>query len=170
MPSEPGTPTLDQLQVFLAIVDVGSFAGAARKLGRATSVISYSIANLETQLGISLFDRESRRKPQLTEAGGGGLWEEGNVSTGLSGIWASIRGLLPCLDAQCRPFLDVILAATRVVDPLKAFRPEFPTVVLPLNLQALRAFIPIVVNRVATLGVGGPFDEVVPGIERVGVG
>jgi DNA-binding transcriptional LysR family regulator len=63
MPSEPGTPTLDQLQVFLAVVDVGSFAGAARRLGRATSVVSYSIANLEAQLGVSLFDRQSTRKP-----------------------------------------------------------------------------------------------------------
>lgn len=32
MISDPGTPTLDQLRVFLAVVDVGSFAGAARKL------------------------------------------------------------------------------------------------------------------------------------------
>ena len=58
MSSDPGTPTLDQLRVFLTVVDVGSFAGAARRLGRATSVISYSIANLEAQLGVSLFDRE----------------------------------------------------------------------------------------------------------------
>ena len=36
MPSEPGTPTLDQLRVFLTVVDVGSFAGAARRLGLAT--------------------------------------------------------------------------------------------------------------------------------------
>src|ERR1700724_409854 len=50
MPSDPGRPTLDQLRVFLTVVDVGSFAGAARRLGRATSVISYSIANLEAQL------------------------------------------------------------------------------------------------------------------------
>ena len=57
MPSGPGIPTLDQLRVFLTVVDAGSFAGAARKLGRATSVISYSIANLEVQLGVSLFDR-----------------------------------------------------------------------------------------------------------------
>ena len=49
--SDPGTPTLDQLRVFLTVVEVGSFAGAARRLGRATSVISYSIANLEAQLG-----------------------------------------------------------------------------------------------------------------------
>jgi DNA-binding transcriptional LysR family regulator len=51
MSSDPGTPTLDQLRAFLTVVDVGSFAGAARRLGRATSVISYSIANLEVQLG-----------------------------------------------------------------------------------------------------------------------
>src|SRR5256885_211153 len=53
MASDPGTPTLDQLRVFLTVVDVGSFAGAARKLNRATSVISYSISNLEAQLGVS---------------------------------------------------------------------------------------------------------------------
>jgi hypothetical protein len=42
---------------------------AQRALGRATSVVSYTIANLEAQLGVSLFDREVTRKPQLTEAG-----------------------------------------------------------------------------------------------------
>jgi DNA-binding transcriptional LysR family regulator len=50
-------------------VEAGSFAGAARRLGRTTSVISYSIANLEAQLGVLLFDRKSTRKPQLTETG-----------------------------------------------------------------------------------------------------
>lgn len=47
MISDPGTPTLDQLKVFLTVVEVGSFAAAARKLHRATSVVSYSISNLE---------------------------------------------------------------------------------------------------------------------------
>lgn len=66
---EPKQPTLDQLQIFLAIVETGSFAAAARRLGRATSVISYAIANLEAQLGLELFDRGAARTPQLTEAG-----------------------------------------------------------------------------------------------------
>ena len=69
MISDPGTPTLDQLRVFLTVVELGSFAAAARKLHRATSVISYSMANLELQLGVTLFDRQTTRKPQLTEAG-----------------------------------------------------------------------------------------------------
>lgn len=43
----PGTPTFDQLRIFLAIVDTGSFAAAGRRLNRAVSVISYGIGNLE---------------------------------------------------------------------------------------------------------------------------
>jgi len=67
--SNPGLPTFDQLKIFLTIVETGSFAGAARKLNRAVSVVSYGIANLEAQLGLTLFDREGTRKPVLTEAG-----------------------------------------------------------------------------------------------------
>src|SRR6266404_9250112 len=93
MGSDPGTPTLDQLRVFLTVVDVGSFAGAARKLNRATSVISYSISNLETQLGVMLFDRESTRKPQLTQPGRTVLAEARTVSSGIDGLRAKVKGL-----------------------------------------------------------------------------
>ena len=67
--TEPGTPTLDQLRLFTAVVDHGSFGAAARRLNRAVSVVSYGIANLEAQLGVRLFEREGTRKPQLTAAG-----------------------------------------------------------------------------------------------------
>jgi DNA-binding transcriptional LysR family regulator len=170
MSSEPGTPTFDQLQVFLTIVDVGSFAGAARKLGRATSVISYTIANLEAQLGISLFDRESTRKPQLTEAGRAVLTEARTVTNDVDGLRAKVRGVLQGLEAEVHLVLDVMLPAWRVVDALRAFRAEFPTVSLRLNVEALGTVMQMVVNRTATIGVGGPFDEVTPGVERIGVG
>src|SRR5580700_8442622 len=102
MIADPGTPTLDQLKVFLTVVDVGSFAGAARKLNRATSVISYSIANLEAQLGVSLFDRQSTRKPQLTDAGRALLSEARTISNGINGLRARVRGLLQGLEAEIR--------------------------------------------------------------------
>jgi DNA-binding transcriptional LysR family regulator len=85
MISEPGTPTLDQLKVFLTVVETGSFAAAARKLNRATSVVSYAIANLEAQLGVSLFDRESTRKPQLTDSGLTVLAEARTIYGGVDG-------------------------------------------------------------------------------------
>src|SRR5215469_13230471 len=91
MASEPGAPTLDQLRIFLTIVDTGSFAAAARSLNRANSVISYAIANLEAQLGFPLFDRESTRKPQLTAAGRSILAEARTVSDGIAGLRAKAR-------------------------------------------------------------------------------
>ena len=67
--SEPGSPTLDQLQIFLAVVEEGSFAAAGRRLNRAVSVISYGVSNLEAQLGLTLFTREGTKKPVLTKEG-----------------------------------------------------------------------------------------------------
>ena len=170
MPSGPGIPTLDQLRVFLTVVDAGSFAGAARKLGRATSVISYSIANLEVQLGVSLFDRESTRKPQLTEAGRMVLAEARTVSNGVDGLRAKVKGLLQGLEAEVHLVLDVMLPAWRVVDALKAFRAEFPTVHLRLYVEALGAVTQMVLHRSASIGVGLPLDAEITGIERMGVG
>src|SRR5262249_14702179 len=170
MPSDPGTPTLDQLRVFLTVVDVGSFAGAARRLGRATSVISYSIANLEAQLGVALFDRRSTRKPQLTDAGHTVVSEARTITNGVNGLRAKIRGLLQGLEAELHLVLDVMLPAARMVDALKAFRAEFPTVSLHLYVEALGAVTQMVLDRTATVGICGPLDVEVAGLERVGVG
>jgi hypothetical protein len=56
-------PSLDQLTVFLTVVETGSFAAAGRRLGRATSAVSYAITNLEQQLGVRLFDRDQASRP-----------------------------------------------------------------------------------------------------------
>lgn len=170
MLSEPGTPTLDQLRVFLTVVEVGSFAAAARKLHRATSVISYSITNLEMQLGVSLFDRQTTRKPQLTDAGRTVLAEARTIANGMSGLRAKVKGLLQGLEAEVHVVLDVMLPADRVVDALKSFREEFPTVSLHLHMEALGAVTDLVLNRGAIIGVSGPMNERINGIERIAIG
>jgi DNA-binding transcriptional LysR family regulator len=144
--------------------------GAARRLGRATSVVSYSIANLEAQLGVSLFDRQSTRKPQLTEASRTVLSEARTVSNGVNGLRARVKGRLQGLEAEVHLVLDVMLPAPRVVDALKAFRTEFPTVPLTLYVEALGAVMQLVLDRRATIGICGPLDVEVAGLERVGVG
>jgi DNA-binding transcriptional LysR family regulator len=57
-----------QLETFLAIVQCGSFAGAADRLNATTSTISARIQELEESLGVTLFDR-SQRKVRLTPKG-----------------------------------------------------------------------------------------------------
>ena len=60
--------SLDQVRTFIAAVDEGSFSAAGRRLGRAQSVVSQTLATLEGQLGVQLFDRGARY-PVLTSAG-----------------------------------------------------------------------------------------------------
>jgi DNA-binding transcriptional LysR family regulator len=60
--------TLDQLQVFLAVAESGSFSAAARMLGRAQSAVTYAVQRLEQQVGTQLFDRSGYR-PTLSAAG-----------------------------------------------------------------------------------------------------
>ena len=169
MISEPGTPTLDQLKVLLTVVDAGSFAGAARKLNRATSVISYSIANLEAQLGLLLFDRETTRKPQLTGAGRMVLAEARAVINGINNLRAKSRGMLQGLESELHIVLDTLLPEHRVVDALTSFRARFPTVTLRLYVESLGAVTQLILDRVATIGVAGPLVNL-DGIERIGVG
>jgi DNA-binding transcriptional LysR family regulator len=168
--SDPGTPTLDQLRVFLTVVDVGSFAGAARELGRATSVVSYTIANLEAQLGVALFDRDTSRKPQLTDAGRTVLSEARAVGLGINRLRAKVKGLLQGIEAEVYLVLDVMLPEARVVDVLKSFNSEFPTVPLRIRVEALSVVKQLVLDRIATIGVCGPPDVEVDGLERIGIG
>lgn len=55
----------DNLAVFLAAMEHGSFSAAARQLGRVPSAVSMAIGHLEAELGLQLFDR-SGREPRPT--------------------------------------------------------------------------------------------------------
>lgn len=59
---------LRQLRYFVAIADSGSVTKAAERVFVAQSALSHQLAQLEAELGVSLFER-SRRGVGLTEAG-----------------------------------------------------------------------------------------------------
>jgi DNA-binding transcriptional LysR family regulator len=168
--SDPGVPTFDQLKVFLAAVEMGSFAGAARKLGRATSVISYTITNLEGQLGVCLFERNATQRPRLTDEGRTLLAEARSVVLGVHRLRARALRLRQGLESEVRLALDAMLPAPRVVSALKAFRDEFPSVALRLRSESLGTVTELVFDRISMIGVRGPPDVEVDGLERIGVG
>ena len=162
--ANPGIPTFDQLRIFLAIVETGSFAAAGRRLGRAVSVISYGIANLEGQLGVLLFEREGTRKPKLTIAGRAVLAEVRAVSQGMDGLRAKVKGLLDGLEAEVNLAVDVMLPAARLGEVLRLFATEYPTVTLRLHVEALGAVTALVLDHKAVIGISGPMT-VVEGID-----
>jgi len=166
----PGLPNLDQLIVFLSVVETGSFAAAGRQLGRATSAISYTIANLELQLGVSLFDRDRTRKPTLTREGTAILSEAHNVRDGVANLRAKVKGLLDGLEAEVALVVDVMMPTTRLVDAMQAFDTTFPTVTLRLHVEALGAVIQLVHSGVAHIGICEPRHGSLSGLERIKVG
>ena len=155
---EPRAPTLDQIAVFLAIVETGSFAAAARKLGRATSVVSYAIANLENQLGVTLFVRAGTAKPKLTDAGRAILSDSRGLAIALDGLLAKARGLTQGLEAEVSLVVDVMLPAGKVVPALDEFSRKFPTVALRLRVEALGAVTQAVLEGAAAFGISGPLE------------
>ena len=60
--------TPDALVMMDTIARTGSFAAAARELGKVPSALTYSVRQLEDALDVLLFDRSSRQA-QLTAAG-----------------------------------------------------------------------------------------------------
>ena len=168
--SGPGTPTFDQLRLFLAVVETGSFAAAGRKLNRAVSVVSYGIANLEAQLGVTLFEREGTRRPRLTESGKAVLAEARAIASGMDGLRAKVKGLLEGLEAEVSLAVDVMLPTARLARLLRAFRVHCPTVTLRLHVEALGGVIALVQDGQAGLGVAGPLARDTGGLERIAVG
>ncbi len=59
---------MDALLTFVAVIDAGSFSAAAERLGQTPSGVSRTISRLETQLGMTLMHRTTRRQ-DLTEEG-----------------------------------------------------------------------------------------------------
>ncbi|WHP06544.1 MULTISPECIES: LysR family transcriptional regulator [Acinetobacter] len=58
----------EQLLMFQTVIETGSFSAAARKLGKVPSAVSMSIANLEIDLNLNLFERVGREPVPTAEA------------------------------------------------------------------------------------------------------
>lgn len=61
-------PGLDDIAVFVQVVEAGSFSAAARRLAMPKATVSAKVARLEKRLGLSLIQRTTR-KLRVTEAG-----------------------------------------------------------------------------------------------------
>ncbi|WFS03245.1 LysR family transcriptional regulator [Rhizobium tumorigenes] len=163
-------PTLDQLQVFLAVAEAGSFSAASRSLNRAQSVISYTIANLEAQLQVGLFERSGARQAKLTDAGAAMLEDARRILSDLEVIRARVRSLKEGLEAEVAAAISVMVPTALMVEVLREFRDRYPSVSMRLNVGELGAVMELVSSGQSTIGIGGAIfkqdDSLV--VERIG--
>jgi DNA-binding transcriptional LysR family regulator len=127
-------PSVDTLRVFAEAADAGSFSAAARALGRSQSTVSTIIANLEIDLGVTLFDRGTR-KPTLTEPGRALLAHAHEVLAAAQRLDRAARGLAAGTEAR----LSVALSDTYQSDPFEAALGRLDALFPDLELECLIA-------------------------------
>ncbi len=156
--------TLDQLRAFVAVVEEGSFSAAARKLRRVQSAISTSMANLESQLGVPIWDR-STKVAKLTEQGHAVLAAARRVLLEVDGLRRLTAGMVSGIEASVSLCIDALFPLDSLIDLCTAFAKEFPAVDLRIDTQVMSAVSARVLQGAATLGVASP-DGLAPGLER----
>jgi DNA-binding transcriptional LysR family regulator len=158
------TFTLDQLRALIAVIEEGSFSAAARKLHRVQSAISASMANLETQLGVTLWDRSSK-VAKLTEQGQAVLAAARKVCAEVDSLRKLTAGMVLGVEASVSLCVDILFPLTALVDLCERFKAEFPSVDLRVDTQTMTGVSARVLDGAATIGVASPMG-VSPGLER----
>ena len=165
----PAIPSIDQLLVLLAVAETGSFSAAAKRLGRATSAVSYAIDTLEQQLALSLFDRGTTRKPKLTQQGEAIVSEARAVAHSIETLRARVRGFLDELEPEVSLAVDSMLPGDRLTTLLLEFNAQFPTVPVRLLVQTLGGVERVVRNGHARIGVGSQLHMDLTGFHRIDI-
>jgi len=146
--------SFDQLRSFIAAAEAGSFSGAGRRLHRAQSVISQTIANLEGQVGVALFDRAGRY-PVLTEAGVLLLADARRVTGAVNALKARANGMASGVEPELSVAIDVMFPMAVLTQAAKSFGEAFCGTPLRIYVEALGGVAKAVLDGQCRLGVMG---------------
>ena len=153
--------SLDQIQTFLAAAEEGSFSAAGRRLRRSQSVVSQTLANLEAQLGVRLFDR-SARYPVLTKAGTVLLADARSITRQVGTLKAKALALGGGLEPELAVAVDVMFPIQVFARAVKDFHTEFPETPLRVEVEALGGVLQPVLDGRCAFAVAGFLPDVPP--------
>jgi len=145
--------SLDQLRTFIAAADEGSFSAAGRRLRRAQSVVSQTLANLEGQLGVKLFDRRGHL-PVLTDQGRALLADARAVAGNVDLLKARAKSLAGGLEPELSVAVDVMFPDAIFTAAVAAFQKEFPATLLRFDIESSAVIEPVLDGRCA-IGIVG---------------
>jgi DNA-binding transcriptional LysR family regulator len=145
--------SLDQLRTFIAAADEGSFSAAGRRLRRAQSVVSQTLANLEGQLGVKLFDRGGHL-PVLTDQGRALLTDARAVAGDVDLLKARAKSLAGGLEPELSLAVDVMFPDAAFTSAVAAFQTQFPATLLRFDMESSAVIEPVLDGRCA-IGIVG---------------
>jgi len=116
---------LDQWGALVAVVEAGGYAGAARRLHRTQSTITYTIKKLEEQLGLKVFELKGRRA--MLTATGQLLYRRGkSLLSEAARLERAAAELARGQEPQIRLAVDVVYPTWLLLDCLETFGDEQP--------------------------------------------
>jgi DNA-binding transcriptional LysR family regulator len=152
--------SLDQLRTFIAAADEGSFSAAGRRLRRAQSVVSQTLANLERQLGVKLFERRGR-VPVLTDQGRALLADARAVAGDVDLLKARARSLAGGLEPELSVAVDVMFPDAAFAAAVAAFQKNFPATLLRFDIESSAVIEPVLDGHCA-IGIVGSWALATP--------
>src|SRR5215471_18543931 len=112
--------TLDALQVLDAVDRKGSFAAAAEELHRVPSAITYSVQQLESGIGVEVFDRRGHRAV-LTEAGRELLNEGRHLLKAAADLECRVQQVAKGWEVELRIAVETLIGIDRLYGLLGEF-------------------------------------------------
>lgn len=112
--------TPEALAMMDTIARMGSFAAAARELGKVPSALTYSVRQLEEALDVLLFDRRSRQA-QLTAAGQELLVEGRRLLQEMDAVANRVRRIATGWESELTIAIDDAIARRAIFDLMEAF-------------------------------------------------
>ncbi|WP_129138307.1 LysR family transcriptional regulator [Modicisalibacter coralii] len=125
---------LQAMQTFRAVVEAGSFAGGARKLGLSNAMVSKQVARLERQLGVRLLTRTTRRL-QLTAEGERYLHGASRLLDELYELEAGLGEQRGELRGRLRLSAPLDFGVGELIPALQAFEHRHPEIQLDVMLE-----------------------------------
>jgi DNA-binding transcriptional LysR family regulator len=166
--------TPEALTMMDIIARTGSFAAAARELGKVPSALTYSVRQLEDALDVLLFDRSSRQA-RLTAAGTELLNEGRRLLAEMDAVANRVHRVSTGWETQLTIAADAIVSRQTLFELCEAFYalrpPELhggagPGTRLRLRTEVMAGTVEALMLGSADLAIGLPADTLAPaGIE-----
>lgn len=157
MPDARSALTPDALAMLDTIARSGSFAAAARELGKVPSALTYSVRQLEEALDVLLFDRSSRQA-RLTTAGAELLAEGRRLLTQIDAVANRVKRVAAGWEAQLTIAVDGVISRITVFELCEAFlaleAPSGPGTRLRLRSEVLAGTLEALTSGQADLAIG----------------
>lgn len=152
--------TPEALVMMDTIARSGSFAAAARELGKVPSALTYSVRQLEEALDVLLFDRSSRQA-RLTAAGFELLHEGRRLLQEMHAVGNRVRRVASGWESQLAICFDDVISTPVIFELVQAFAEicaphgdEPPATRLRLRTEVMAGTWEALVNGQADLSIG----------------